>query len=98
MSKVVFDKHVEFCEAYMAGCQDVLGRLLRDGLDARNLEIDELQTVPRKYQLWVSAEMSSTLEDFEGRIVDIGARMRGWRDSHGAGFPEGFLRDLRTFC
>jgi hypothetical protein len=73
MSKVVFDKHVEFGEAYVDQLQQILGKLFAEGPTRRSVEfVYPLYQVRKDYRLWISSEMASTLDEFEQKIVRMG--------------------------
>lgn len=79
MSKVVFDKHVEFGEAYIAKLQELLGSLFAEGPTKKAIEyVRPLYDVRRNYRLWVSPSMATTLDEFEGKIVKMGASYGLW--------------------
>ena len=85
MSKVVFDKHVEFAEEYIKEIQDLLKDLFREGPSAnKRYGLDyvvPLYEVRRKYRLWISPPIAIQLDAFEGKIMSMGASYGLWEAS-----------------
>jgi hypothetical protein len=77
MSQVVFDKHVEFCEAYMTALvDDVLPKLWMHGESEKaSVWVESLYAVRRRYRLWVTTAMATRLDDFEGALNRMGAQL-----------------------
>ncbi|HHA2409326.1 TPA: hypothetical protein ACOEND_000392 [Stenotrophomonas maltophilia] len=95
MAKVLFDKHVEFAEAYAAAAHTLVSKLFRDGPTEGARNIDSLDDVRRSHALWISAGLAERLDTFERQFVDIGAAMILWgnrstRDS----LPEDHLKKV----
>lgn len=79
MSKVVFDKHVEFGEAYIKKLQEVLGTLFAEGPTKKSMDyVYPLYQVRKDYRLWISSDMASTLDEFEGKIFKMGTSIGSW--------------------
>jgi len=79
MSKVVFDKHVDFSELYVEQLLDILSNLFARGPSKDGIEyVRPLYEIRRKYRLWVSSTMATTLDDFEHKIVRMGASYGLW--------------------
>lgn len=80
MANIAFDKHILFCEAYVAEMQKTLLTLMREGPRGSALtQAHELYNIQEKYRLWLTPEIEEELEIFEKALREIGA---------GAGFVE----------
>jgi hypothetical protein len=75
MSNVVFDKHVVFCEAYMAKVRETVDTLIRNhaNIDAVH-RANELYQIRRNHSTWVTEAMSARLSQFEDAIRKMGAQ------------------------
>lgn len=72
MAETLFDKHVEFAEAYIAATQDALGSIFRDGpTTGIGTELAKLQALRRKYRLWLTTSVTNKLDDFEDSLRDM---------------------------
>lgn len=79
MSKVVFDKHVEFCEAYLKALQDLLGNLFARGPTEKAREhLQPLYDVRRNYRLWISLPMAMKLDQFESKVAAMASSLGVW--------------------
>jgi hypothetical protein len=77
MANVVFDKHVSFCEEYMAELQRTLDRLVAEGPTPKVKEnAFNLFTIRQKYSAWITEVVSKSLESFEGTLRDVGEKAR----------------------
>jgi hypothetical protein len=77
MSNVVFDKHVLFCEAYMAKVHETVETLIRHHANTDAItRANELYTVRVQHSTWVTAAMSARLSQFEDAIRKMGAQAR----------------------
>jgi hypothetical protein len=77
MSNVVFDKHVLFCEAYMAKVHETVETLIRHHANTDAItRANELYTVRVQHSTWVTAAMSARLSQFEDAIRKMGAHAR----------------------
>ncbi|CAG0967335.1 hypothetical protein BURK2_01080 [Burkholderiales bacterium] len=82
MSSVAFDKHVEFCEAYIKALQALLGKLFAEGPTEKAWEyLKPLYDVRRTYRLWVSSSMAQQLDEFEKRVGEIAAALSQWKSA-----------------
>lgn len=75
MSNVVFDKHVAFCEEYVAEVHATVDTLVQkhatlDAVDHAN----KLYAIRRKHATWVTTTMSERLAGFEDAVRVIGAK------------------------
>lgn len=85
MASVAFDKHVAFCEDYVAEVLSALRTLFREGPTQEALDhSDRLLHIKQKYVLWITRDVEARLEPFERALRRIGANDRAERL-----FPEG---------
>ena len=91
MANVAFDKHVLFCEEYVAEMQRTLATLYKDGPQGTALEhARSLYRVQEKYRLWLTPDIEEGLEKFEKALREIGAgadyaeAVRGTNDPNNA--------------
>ena len=74
MSTVAFDKHVEFCELYMAEVHETIGTLFREGPTKQAMDCaGKLFGLKRNYAAWIPKSISLKLEPFENALHKIGA-------------------------
>jgi len=74
MANVVFDKHVEYCERYIAEVFETLTNLFRHGPHEDALKhASSLYLIRRAWSVWLTPEIESELEQFEASIRRIGA-------------------------
>lgn len=74
MIDTAFDKHVEFCERYMAKANEGLAALFREGPTEKSLALAaELFQLRRTYILWEVEETGAFLDKFERALRKIGA-------------------------
>jgi hypothetical protein len=74
MASVAFDKHVEFCEEYVAATFEGLATLFTKGPTPDALKhAEQLLGIRRKNALWLTPELESELERFEAALRDVGA-------------------------
>src|SRR6266849_252248 len=72
MANVAFDKHVQFCEEYVAEVSDTLTFLFRRGPHKDVLEkANALADIRTKWTLWVTPEIEAELVKFEGALRTI---------------------------
>lgn len=75
MSKVAFDKHVSFCEAYMSEVHETIGILFRQGPTEKAMECaHKLFALKREYAAWIPKSVALELEPFENAINEIGVK------------------------
>jgi hypothetical protein len=75
MSNVVFDKHVVFCEEYMAEVRATVTTLFRNHADAEAIvHANRLYDIRRQHGTWVTSAMSLRLSGFEDAIRKMGAQ------------------------
>lgn len=73
MANVTFDKHVEFCEAYMNKTTEGFMKLMSQGPtpDAAGIALG-LKLLRLKYVTWIAHDVYKKLEIFEQALFDIG--------------------------
>ncbi|WP_323942251.1 hypothetical protein [Aeromonas caviae] len=75
MANSVFDKHVEFCEKYLAEVHKTVVTLTREGPTKEALEhAGNLYTLRIEYTAWITPEMDEKLIPFEKAVRNIGAK------------------------
>ena len=76
MANSVFDKHVEFCEKYLAEVHQTVVTLTREGPTQEALEhAGKLYTLRIDYTAWVTPEIDGKLMPFEKSVRKIGANL-----------------------
>lgn len=74
MASVAFDKHVLFCEEYLAEVDKMLAALWHLGPSTKAVEYaNSLLSIRNRYTAWVTPEITQGLEPFESAIRHIGA-------------------------
>jgi len=74
MSNVVFDKHVVFCEAYMAKVREAVESLFRNHASGDSVgHANELYAIRVEHSTWVTTAMSAKLSKFEDALRHMGA-------------------------
>lgn len=85
MANIAFDKHVEFCEEYVAEMQNTLITLFREGPTPKALEHSSaLYGIQQKYRVWLTPELEFELDRFESALRNIGATAGYIRDAQDA--------------
>lgn len=81
MANKVFDKHVEFCEKYLAEVNSIAIKLFREGptKEAVNLA-NGLYTLKLEYVAWLTDDINDSLFPFEQALRKLGAS-QGFIDS-----------------
>ena len=75
MANVAFDKHVLFCEEYVAEVSKALDTLVRRGPHREVLpHANNLYDIRRKWVVWVTPQIEAKLEQFEAALRTIGAQ------------------------
>lgn len=73
MATAAFDKHVEFCEAYVKEVHRTLGTLFEKGATEDALRhVASLAEIRRHYVLWLTPAIESKLDVFECALGDLG--------------------------
>ena len=84
MANSAFDKHVEFCEKYMIEIQNSANTLFREGETPEALaHAGALYKLRESYAVWLTDEINSELEKFEGAIRRLGAEAHFIRNTTG---------------
>ncbi|MCW8830728.1 MAG: hypothetical protein OQK32_04310 [Gammaproteobacteria bacterium] len=84
MANTAFDKHVEFCEKYMAEIQNATSTLFREGETPEALaHAGALYKLRESYAVWLTDEINTNLEKFEGAIRKLGAEAHFIRSTTG---------------
>lgn len=74
MANAAFDKHVEFCEKYMAEIQNATNTLFREGETTEALShAGTFYKLRENYAVWLTDEINSNLEKFESALRRLGA-------------------------
>lgn len=74
MATVAFDKHVLFCEEYIAEMFNTLKTLFREGPTEKALShAAQLYQIRQKWALWLTLAIEANLDKFEAAIREIGA-------------------------
>jgi|SRR5882724_7075925 len=74
MASVAFDKHVSFCEEYVAEVFSALETLYRKGPHEGILQnAGGLYGIRKKWAVWLTPEIERALEQFETKLRTIGA-------------------------
>jgi len=84
MANTAFDKHVEFCEMYMAEINSVVNALFREGETTEALKYaSDLYLLREKYAVWLTKEINNNLETFEIALRKLGANTLFVERTHG---------------
>jgi hypothetical protein len=74
MAQKAFDKHVEFCEEYIAKVNEGLLVLFREGPTTKALDLAaDLFKIRRRFVLWETEDVAPLLGKFEQALREIGA-------------------------
>jgi len=74
MANTVFDKHVSFCEEYMASVHATVVSLYQHGPSEHALtSAQQLRDIRIRHATWITTGMSQDLEAFETQVRKIGA-------------------------
>jgi hypothetical protein len=75
MANSVFDKHVEFCEKYLAEVHQTVVTLTKEGPTKEALEhAGDLYSLRVEYTAWITPDMEEKLMPFEKAVRNIGAK------------------------
>jgi hypothetical protein len=81
MAEVAYDKHVDFCEEYVARTNRGLQDMFVDGPTEAALEFaHDLTDIRVRYRTWLTQEIEDDLIPFEQTIREIGAKRVGLRE------------------
>lgn len=74
MSQVAFDKHVQFCEKYVAAVNSGLRAMMEEGPGPQASKLGgTLVNIRLEYVLWQTSDVVSFLHRFEKVLIEIGA-------------------------
>lgn len=74
MANVTFDKHVAFCEKYMAEVDKTVATLYQEGTTKEALvHANNLHGIRREFAAWITEEIGLKLAPFEDALRKIGA-------------------------
>jgi len=74
MANTVFDKHVEFCEKYLAEVHQLVTTLTKEGPTREALEHSgKLYELRIEYTAWITPQIEEKLMPFEQAVRNIGA-------------------------
>lgn len=74
MAEVAYDKHVLFCEEYVARTNEGLQDLFREGSTEKALEFaSDLFGIRTKHRVWLTDDIETALQPFEAALREIGA-------------------------
>jgi hypothetical protein len=77
MANAVFDKHISFCEEYMAEVHSTVDTLIREGPTTKVSEHTLMFfRIRQKYSAWITDDISRSLEGFEGALSDLADKAR----------------------
>lgn len=89
MANTAFDKHVLFCEQYVAEVQNTLSTLYRDGpRDSALAHAHTLYNIQEKHRVWLTRDIEQNLEQFEKVLREIGAGAGYVEAVRGSGNPD----------
>ncbi len=72
MAAVAFDKHMGFCQKYLEEVYQALNPLMQGGSPPPPLDPSRLSLIRQEWALWLTSEIDSELEQFEGRVAQLG--------------------------
>lgn len=85
MANTAFDKHVEFCEEYMAEIHACITTLFKEGDTPKALEhASTLFQLRLNYAVWLTDDINEKLEKYEGGIRKLGAGAQFLRSTSGS--------------
>jgi hypothetical protein len=73
MANVAFDKHVQFCEQYIARMQQGLSELFQEGATQKSLKfLSDLADIRLSFRAWVTKDIEGKILPFEDALREIG--------------------------
>lgn len=72
MADVFFDKHIEFCEAYLKAASAALYALTEEGEDDPLLDTRVFSGIRREWALWLTPEIEIKLDRYERDLPRLG--------------------------
>jgi hypothetical protein len=77
MAGVAFDKHVEFCEKYIAQMDEGLGQLFLEGPTGEAFSLaGKLSKIRSEFRAWLTEDIVERLLPYEKALTEIGASAR----------------------
>lgn len=74
MAEVAYDKHVQFCEAYIQRTNRGLQELFAEGPSKKALQFAwDLTSIRLEYRAWLTEEIEDKLQPYERALREIGA-------------------------
>ena len=75
MAEVAFDKHVEFCEKYIAEVHNTILTFIREGPTEKGQEHGRnLIGIRIEYDTWITEDITNSLKHFEDAVFRIGTQ------------------------
>jgi len=72
MANAVFDKHISFCEEYMAELHSTTSTLVREGATVSVKDnAQNFFMIRKKYSAWITNDITNSLEGFEQALYDL---------------------------
>ena len=77
MAEVAFDKHVQFCEQYIAEVHETILTFFKDGpTEKGENHARKLAQIRIDHDAWITEEITESLKDFEDAVFRIGSQAR----------------------
>jgi hypothetical protein len=77
MANVAFDKHVEFCEKYIAEVHLTMSTLFQRGPTEEVIgHAQNLFLLRQQYAAWITADISKKLDPFQNALSKLGSQAR----------------------
>ncbi len=75
MAEVAFDKHVQFCEQYIAEVHKIIVTFFRDGPIEKGKDYARnLAQIRIKHDAWITEDITESLKHFEDAVFRIGSQ------------------------
>jgi hypothetical protein len=75
MAEVAFDKHVEFCEKYIAEAHETLLSFVREGPTKKGVEHGKkLIEIRVAFDTWITEDIANSLKQFEDAVFRVGTQ------------------------
>jgi len=77
MANAVFDKHISFCEEYMAEVHSTTSTLVAEGATEKIRDnAHNFYMIRKKYSAWITNDITNALEGFERALDDLVEKVR----------------------
>ena len=94
MANMAFDKHVAFCEEYLAEFQKAMVTLVRKAECEEMLtHASNLGQIKVRHRAWLTGEIESELQPFEQALRSIGAAAHFYKNNPGHAVSSGKMDD-----